>query len=156
MISIGVFAGTTLSLKDSAMVKLFIDTNVLLDVILRRESFFKSSADVWAICETGRANGFISAISLNNIHYVARKFIGAEKALEGVRLVLEVFSVVPLDNGIFQAAIDAPFRDFEDDIQLASALRCGADYVITRDLDHYPSGLVRVVPPVEYIGSLHV
>ena len=99
--------------------KLFFDTNILLDVVLRREPFVRDSAAIWAMCESGAAHGFVSAISLNNVHYVAAKFIGRDNAMSAVRLILAIFTVVPLDLDILREASDVPHIDFEDDIQLA-------------------------------------
>ena len=134
--------------------KLFFDTNVLLDVVLRREAFLPASAAAWALCERGEARGFVSAVSLNNVHYVAARFIGRENALSAVRLILGVFSVVPLDGALLKEAADVPHKDFEDDIQLASALRCGAACILSRDLDHYPKGVLPVLSPSDYLASL--
>ena len=132
--------------------KLFFDTNILLDVVLRREPFVHDSATIWATCETEAAQGFVSAISLNNVHYVAAKFIGRDNAMSAVRLVLAIFSVVPLDLDILREAANVPHIDFEDDIQLASALRCGANYLISRNTADYPSGLIPVLTPADYLA----
>ena len=133
--------------------RLFFDTNVLLDVVLRRPGFFSASASAWALCETGAARGFVSAISLNNVHYVAAKFIGRDKALAAVRLILSVFTVVPLDATLLREAADVPHKDFEDDIQLASALRCGASCILSRDRSHYPPGVLPVLAPTDYLAT---
>ena len=133
--------------------KLFFDTNVLLDVVLRRSGFFVPAASAWALCETGAARGYVSAISLNNVHYAAAKYIGRENALSAVRLILGIFSVVPLDGAILRDAADIPHKDFEDDIQLASALHCGASCILSRDRGHYPPGVLPVLSPADYLAS---
>ena len=132
------------------MKKIFIDTNILLDVILRREEFYKRSAEVWADSESGKVQGYISAISLNNMHYVMRKFVAPDAALEYVRLVLNVFSVVPLDESILRLAVDFPQKDFEDAIQMFSAIQIKADCIVTRDRSHFPGNYMPVVSPEEY------
>ena len=133
--------------------KLFFDPNVLLDVVLHRPEFFAPAASAWALCETGAARGYVSAISLNNVHYVAAKFLGRENALSAVRLILGIFSVIPLDGPILREAADIPHKDFEDDIQLASALRCGAACILSRDRGHYPPGVLPVLSPADYLAS---
>lgn len=133
--------------------RLFFDTNVLLDVVLRRPDFFPASAAAWALCETGTARGYVSAISPNNVHYVAAKYIGRDNALAAVRLILAVFSVVPLDAALLREAADVPHKDFEDDIQLASALRCGASCILSRDRAHYPPGVLPVLTPADYLAT---
>ena len=132
------------------MKKIFIDTNILLDVILRREEFYKNAAGIWADCESGKVRGFVSAISLNNMHYVVRKRVAPEIALEYVRLVLNVFSIVPLDESILRLAVDLPQKDFEDAIQTFSAVQVKADCIVTRDRSHFSGNYMPVVSPDEY------
>ena len=67
------------------MKRIFIDTNILLDVVLHRDKFVAESARIWNECESKQMTGLISAISLNNIHYIARKQISSADALECVR-----------------------------------------------------------------------
>lgn len=133
------------------MKKIFIDTNILLDVVLRRSEFCKQAVEVWADCESGKVHGFVSAISLNNMHYVMRKFVAPDVALEYVRLVLNVFSIVPLDKAILRLAVDLPQKDFEDAIQTFSAVRIKADCIVTRDRAHFPGNYMPVLSPEEYL-----
>ena len=134
------------------MKKIFVDTNVLLDVILNREAFRDASSVVWADCETGKARGMIAAVSLNNIHYIAAKRLGKEKALQAVRILLGIFTVVPLDEKVLRLAVDLPQKDFEDALQLYSAVLGKADVLVTRDMGHFATDLLPVVSPAGYAG----
>lgn len=134
------------------MKKIFIDTNILLDVALARSSFVQPAAHVWADCESGRVTGFISAISLNNMHFIMSKMVGKDAALESVRLVLGLFKIVPLDEKILRLAAELPHKDFEDAIQLFSAVQSKADCIVTRDIGHFSKDYLPVVSPTEYLG----
>ena len=136
------------------MKKIFIDTNILLDVILRRADFYQQAATIWADCESRKVQGYVSAISLNNMHYIMRKLVAPDVALEYVRLVLNVFSIVPLDESILRLAIDLPQKDFEDAIQTFSAVQIKADCIVTRDKSHFPSIHMPVISSIEYL-ELH-
>ena len=133
------------------MKKIFIDTNILLDVILHRADFYKQAAAIWADCESRKVQGYVSAISLNNMHYIMRKKVDSDTALEYVRLVLNVFSIVPLDESILRLAVDLPQKDFEDAIQTFSAVQIKADCIVTRDKSHFSNHYMPVVSPVEYV-----
>ncbi|MBQ7695084.1 MAG: PIN domain-containing protein [Lentisphaeria bacterium] len=133
------------------MKKIFIDTNILLDVVLRRTDFCEQSAAVWADCESRKVQGVVSAISLNNMHYVVRKRVESAAALEYVRFVLNIFSVVPLDESILRLAVDLPGKDFEDAIQTFSAVQAKADCIVTRDRLHFPNSYMPVISPAEYL-----
>lgn len=133
------------------MRKIFIDTNILLDVILHRADFYQQAAAIWADCESRKVQGYVSAISLNNMHYIMRKMVAPYVALEYVRLVLNVFSIVPLDESILRLAVDLPQKDFEDAIQTFSAVQIKADCIVTRDKSHFSNHYMPVISPIEYV-----
>ena len=136
------------------MRKIFIDTNILLDVILRRADFYQQAAAIWADCESRKVQGYVSAISLNNMHDIMREMVAPAVALEYVRLVLNVFSIVPLDESILRLAVDLPQKDFEDAIQTFSAVQIKADCIVTRDKSHFSGNYMPVITPAEYADLL--
>lgn len=89
--------------------------------------------------EDGNLDGRVSAISFNNVFYVARKQLGRDAALEAVKLVRRVFGVLPVDETVIDRALAAPGNDFEDAIQAATAIRAAADYVVTRNIGDFVS-----------------
>ncbi len=133
------------------MKKIFIDTNILLDVVMHRSDFCEQAAAVWADCESRKVQGVVSAISLNNMHCVVRKRVESAAALEYVRFVLDIFSVVPLDESIWRLAVDLPGKDFEDAIQTFSAVQARVDCIVTRDRLHFSNSYMPVISPAEYL-----
>ena len=95
----------------------FADTNILLDVLARREPFYARSAEVWTLAETGWVTGFALTLSLPNLYYLLRRAKGQEAARKALSIVRDIFSLVPLDTQIANQAIDAGIKDFEDAIQ---------------------------------------
>ena len=134
------------------MKRIFLDTNILLDVVLHRDRFIADSVHIWNACESKQTTGLISAISLNNIHYIARKVFSSGEALKSIRHILNIFTVVPLDASVLRMAVDFPHRDFEDAIQLFSALQAKADCIVTRDQSHFPTDYLPILTPAEYRG----
>lgn len=132
--------------------KLFIDTNVLLDVLLGREEFLEDSSTLWAFCEKELAEGYVSAISFNNAHYIISKLHSKAKADQAARALLDTFHVVPLDAKILSRALDAKAKDFEDAIQFFSAVHADADYLISRDVSGFPRGDIAVLSPAEFLA----
>jgi predicted nucleic acid-binding protein len=122
-----------------------VDTNILLDVIMRREPFRIVAERVWKLVEDGHLEGHISAISLNNIFYLARKTLGSPGALEAVREVRKVFKLVALDGQVVDAALRIARADLEDAMQAAAAARVAAQHVVTRNVpDFVPLGVSAV------------
>jgi predicted nucleic acid-binding protein len=131
----------------------FIDTNVLLDVLANRRPFYAHSAAVWTLAEQGRVRGFISAISFNNTYYVVRKLRTRSTADKTMRILRDIFNTVPLDGQILDQAIDSGFRDFEDAIQYFSAIRAGAGCIVSRDAGAFLRSDLPVMAPAEFLTT---
>jgi predicted nucleic acid-binding protein len=134
--------------------KVFIDTNVLLDVLARREPFYSDAARIWSLAERGRIEGLISVISFNNIYYVVRRASNRKSAERSLHLLRGVFTPISLSVQILNQAIDARSHDFEDAIQFHSAIHAEADCLITREADHFPTTDLPVLSPTAFLASL--
>ena len=132
--------------------KIFLDTNILLDVLLDRKPFCESSSCIWRLAEGGILEAFISAISFNNIFYIARKYAGKECAQRCVEVMNVNFSVFPLTQDIIGRAIAAKLPDFEDSIQFFSAVACAADYILTRNVRVFPQDCIPVLSPTSFLN----
>jgi predicted nucleic acid-binding protein len=137
-------------------VKLFVDTNLLLDVLAEREPFYGSAARVWSLCETGVCEGFVSAISFNNIFYIVRRARNATVAHRALILMRDVFNNVAPDQQILNQAIDSDISDFEDAIQFFSAQRAGADYLLTRNATDFPKTELPILAPDEFLVLMDI
>ena len=131
--------------------KVFVDTNVLLDVLARRDPFYATAAQVWSLAERGDIEASVSAISFNNVYYIVRKADSKGKADQALRLIRDVFHVVAPDSQIINQAIDAEFTDFEDALQFHSAVRAKAAHLITRNPGDFPKSTLSVLTPEEFL-----
>jgi predicted nucleic acid-binding protein len=133
-----------------------IDTNVLIDVLAKREPFYADSAQIWTLAEEGQIKGFISVISFNNIYYVVRRLRTRQAANHMMVLLRDLFTPVPLDKQIIDQAIDSGFKDLEDAIQYFSAVRAESNCIVSRDTDAFPQSDLPVLTPAELLttGSL--
>ena len=134
----------------------FIDTNVLLDVLARRQPFYAAASRIWTLAERGSVRAFVSAIGFNNIYYIARKAAGKEQAELAVRLLRDVFEVVPVDARILNLAMDDRIADFEDAVQFHSAVQSRARHLVTRDPNDFPGGTIAIISPAEYLALVDV
>jgi len=134
-------------------VDVFIDTNVLMDVLAKREPFYADSARLWTLAEQGRIKGLISVISFNNIYYVVRKLRTRRVADRMMLLLRDTFKAVPLDKQILDQAIDAGFKDLDDAIQYFSAIRAGAACIVSRDAGAFPRSDLPVLTPGELLTT---
>ena len=131
--------------------KVLVDTNVILDVLLEREPFYRASLEILAMSEMGQIEGFVSAITIPTIYYLVRKEVGSDKAREAVKRILAIFKVAPVDEGVLLDATRVPFRDYEDAVIYCSTLRVGAACIITRNVRDFRDSQVPVVTPLEFL-----
>ena len=124
---------------------IFLDTNILLDFLDRREPHYRAAAQIWTLAEQGTVIAHISAISLNNVFYILRKSAGVERAWEAVRTLRSTFDVVPLDIALLDEAATVAMPDLEDAIQAAAAVRAGASAIITRDARGFSASAVAAI-----------
>ena len=130
--------------------RIFVDTNILLDVLLEREGYYYDALKIWANAENGNVEACIAAISLNNIHYVMHKLKSETTAMIAVKILLRIFKVIPVDADILGLAVDFHDKDFEDDIQLQCALKAKCSQLFTRNPNHYDHSAIAVVPPSSF------
>ncbi len=134
--------------------RVLIDTNVLLDVLCGREGFAQAAAVVFKLCETGRIEGFVSAVSVPNIMYILRKELNAEKTADILKMLNLIFRIADLKAGDLTEAAALKFPDYEDALQYVCAKRIGAEYIVTRNEKDFRSGSLPALSPGKLIKIL--
>ena len=133
---------------------LLIDANILLDVLQKREPYFRDSALVWKLCETQRVTGFVSSLSIANLVYVMRKELTAELVEETIRKLNLIFEFCALTPHDLMRAAELKWVDFEDALQCAAAQRIHADYIITGNVKDFQNSPVPPITPGEFITKI--
>lgn len=134
--------------------KLFIDTNVVLDVLAQREPWFGDSARLLAHIEQGGASGHIAAHTLTTLHYLLARHLGQQKTAAVLIDLTAMLRVEPVDHQVLQQALSLGWRDFEDAVQAVTAAQCQADYLVTRNPRDFRQSLVPVITPSEFLALL--
>ena len=134
--------------------QVLVDLNVILDVLQRREPFYEMSASVLASVEASRITGWVAAHSLTTLFYLLSKHESADRARVALTELLNLLSVAPVDHAVIEQALNLPYQDFEDAVQMMAAVRVGADYVITRNPQDYRQGPLPALLPAELLALL--
>lgn len=130
----------------------FIDTNILIDLLAKREPFYQNAARISALNKQKKIKGFIAAQSFADIFYILRKDYSEEIRRRSLTDLIKVFSVVSLDAIKIKSALqNTAFRDFEDCLQAECAAACHADYIVTRNVEDFADGKVKAITPEELI-----
>lgn len=132
--------------------KLFLDTNVVIDFLAKREPFGKDVYALFQEKESLNIDFYISALSFTTIYYVLRKgntHIQLIELLKNLRLFIQV---LPTDDKTVEESLNSEFKDFEDAIQYYTALRSHADVIITRNEKDYFLSEIPVLSPGNYLA----
>jgi predicted nucleic acid-binding protein len=133
--------------------RVFLDTNVLLDVLARREPFYGDSVAVWTLAEQRKIHGLVSVISFTNLFYIVGRLQNRRAALRVLTMLRDTFTPVLCDDLILNQAMDAGFDDFEDAVQYFSALRAETTCVVSRNPEHFPRSELAVLTPTEFLAA---
>ena len=133
---------------------ILIDTDILLDIALKRKPFFEYSSKVIDKCESNAIIGFVAWHTLSNLYYLTASASGKKRAKEFIADLLNFIRVAPVktENAIKAILLELP--DFEYALQTASALACNADFIITGNVKHYKKSPVPALRPEEFFKKL--
>jgi predicted nucleic acid-binding protein len=131
-----------------------LDTNVVLDVLLKREPWADDVSRLWQANDEGRIVAHIAASSLTDIFYVARRIVGLPAAHAAVQLCLTAFEICPVERQTLEAAVTLSGSDFEDNLQIACASQMHLDAIVTRDPQDFKYSPIRALTPAEALAQL--
>lgn len=133
---------------------LLIDANIILDVLLNRREFVKDSSMIWKLCETGKAKGYVSALTFANLVYIMRKQLNPEETENVFRKLSLIFDFTDLSVSDLTRAAELNWKDFEDAVQSVTAERVHADYIITRNVRDFSRSRVIAFTPTELLARI--
>ena len=128
--------------------KLLIDTNVVLDVLLRREPFFRTAAEVLSLTQRDEVWEYVSASAITDIYYIANKQMKDRDAVRDLlKRLLMIVSVAAVSEREIQNALNLAWGDFEDSVQYSVALLNEMDGIVTRNPSDYQDANIRIWLP---------
>lgn len=138
------------------MTKIFLDTNVVLDFILKRDGFAEDAAIIFDLGERKKLSLTLSSLSVNNIDYVISKIESKKKARQIIIKLLTIVEILPVGKSTIEKSAMSEFKDFEDAIQNFCAEEGGLNNVITRNLKDFKKSNLSILTPKEFLSSLSI
>jgi predicted nucleic acid-binding protein len=133
-------------------VRALIDTHIVLDFLLQRQPFFQDAELLFQAIATGQVIGYITATTLTDIFYIARRHTRSiERARQAVYETLTAMAVCPIDRAVLESALNSNLADFEDAVQIFSAVAQSLDAIVTRDTQGFVSSPVPVLSVQELL-----
>ncbi len=134
------------------MEKLFVDTNIVLDLLQKREEFYGEAQELFTLADKKKVKLYISSLTIANTHYLLSRHYNsndARKILAKFKVLVEILS---LDHKIIDLALASDLKDFEDAIQYYTALENNMDLIITRNKRDFKKQSIPILTAKEYIN----
>jgi predicted nucleic acid-binding protein len=133
------------------MKKLFIDTNVLIDFLEKREPFFDDIALISSLAEENKFKLVVSSISFVNTFYVLRKKNENKRVLESLKRFRVICEISSIDEQVIDKSLFSQFPDFEDAVQYYSALHAKCNIIVTRNEKDFKNSKIPIMSPNKFL-----
>lgn len=135
------------------MRSVFVDTDVVFDILSNREPFYLEAQNIFKLVEMGQVRLVMSSSSLANLFYLCYDLYKIEQSDQKLATLINVCQLIHADRSVVLQALDSPFRDKEDALQYFTAISNGVDYFVTRNLKDYTktSAVLPVLSPRAFL-----
>ncbi|WP_341228063.1 PIN domain-containing protein [uncultured Arcticibacterium sp.] len=131
--------------------RVFLDTNILVDVLGERKPFNNLAEKIVTLADQRKITLVVSALTYANVNYIISRDYGREQTLEKLRKFKAISEICPLDETIIEKGLLSKFTDFEDALQYYSALRANCEMIITRNGKDFKESAIPVLTPDEFL-----
>lgn len=137
------------------MKKLLIDTNVVIDLLAKREEFYSEAAALFSLADRKQVVLTISALTFANTNYILSKLTTIQEAREILRKFKVLVEIISLNDRTIELALsDQKFLDFEDGLQYYTAIENSIDVIVTRNKRDFKKSKLPVLTAKEYLAQL--
>lgn len=134
--------------------KVFLDTNIVLDFCAKRLPFFEDASYIIDMGYRKELTLIVSSLTFINVAYILRKVYPQELVMQKLASLAKICTVSPIDEETVLTGISMNARDFEDVVQYLSALKCGAEVIVTRDATGFKDLPLPSQSPEEFLKSM--
>lgn len=137
------------------MKKLFVDTNIVIDLLSRREPFYEEAAMLFSMADRKQVEITVSSLTIANTSYALLRQLDSSKAKSILRKLRLIVKLLPLDDKIVALALnDDTFMDFEDGLQYFTAIENEQDIIITRNLKDFKGSKLPAMTAKQFIETI--
>jgi predicted nucleic acid-binding protein len=135
------------------MTNVLFDTNIILDIALKREPFFEEASILFDFIDKKYILGHITATTITDIYYISKKEKGHKESINFIKNLLEIIEIIGIDKYIIIKALNSDIKDFEDAIQTFAAELYGIDVIITRNKNDFLNTGLNILTLKEFINN---
>ncbi|MFT7345060.1 MAG: putative nucleic acid-binding protein [Lentimonas sp.] len=136
------------------MSRLLIDTNIVIDLLAKREEFYSEAATLFSLADKGELTLFVSALTFANTNYILTKLLSEKESRAILRKFKVLVETLSLDDKVTELALsDNNFPDFEDGLQYYSAIENNIDIIISRNKKDFKNSKLPVMTGFEFLST---
>jgi len=137
------------------MKNIFLDTNIIVDLIADRPPFSKYAIELFSLAENNKIKLYTSSHSLATTHYLLKKYIEEKDLRVILHNLLEFITIIPVDLDVLRKGLNSNHKDFEDAVQIycASTIN-GMEYIVTRNIKDFKNSEIPAFLPNEIVAKL--
>ena len=133
------------------MKRLFLDSDIILDLLAERNDFYNSAANIFKLAYEKEIEIFTSPVVFANVFYILRKIIGKDKAKEQLRDLRLIINILSINEGTVDLAFSSTFKDFEDALQYFMARENTIPVIVSRNIKDYKVKDIIIQTSMEFI-----
>lgn len=134
--------------------RLYLDTNVILDLILNRSPFFDDIARIITLYEMGECELFTSSVSIVNCNYILGKNIDRKQVIDNLKILRSFCSILTVSELEIDKSLNSNFKDFEDAVQYFTCIKNDCNFIITSDIKDFKNSEIPAITPAEFLASM--
>ncbi len=133
--------------------RVLLDTNIVLDVLLARHPFVGPAAELFGLAEQSKIEGLLCATTLTTVDYLLTQAMSRSEARQALRKILGLFEVAPVNRSVLEEALKSRIADFEDAVLEQAGRLAGAEVVVTRNQKDFRHAMLRISGPDEFLSG---
>jgi predicted nucleic acid-binding protein len=134
--------------------KVILDTNVVLDLLLAREPFVKSAVDIFCLVETSRIEACLCATTFTTIDYLLTRSLPVSDSRDALKRLISLFEIAPVNRSVIARALACRMNDFEDAVLAEAGHMVGASSIVTRNVKDFAMSGLKVFDPDEFLAVI--
>ncbi len=133
------------------MEKVFVDSDIVLDLLSGRQPHYKYSAELFSLSDKNSIKLYVSSLTFANVNYILSKQLSAGQARKMLLKFKTLVNVLSVNDKIIELALASDFHDFEDAIQYHTAIENGISTLLTRNLKDFKKAEIAVLTAQQYL-----
>ncbi len=131
--------------------KLFVDTDIILDLLINREPFYLPAATIFSKADQNELKIFVSSLAFANLNYILSKQYSAAETRKKLITFKTLVTVLSVNDKVLELVLSSNFKDFEDGLQYFTAIENGIKILLTRNLKDYKAAEISVMSAEQFL-----